>query len=156
MKKNTFAMMLLCLIVGCAVESQNPGNRAGSIDERSESTDNAQLNASAALVVTAGSLTWHLDPNSGESCSDLYPGTGCDNQHPGDRCPASPNGKLCSIEGDRCNRVLGQRITEYECSSPVTCQPSTQCQQDPATQDPNCQICRRDNCDGTMSLWHTC
>jgi hypothetical protein len=38
----------------------------------------------------------------------------------------------------------------------VTCAPTTRCDRDPATTDPRCQICYRDNCDGTGSLWHTC
>lgn len=39
---------------------------------------------------------------------------------------------------------------------PPPCVPTTRCSQDPATTDPRCQICYRDNCDGTGSMWHTC
>lgn len=37
-------------------------------------------------------------------------------------------------------------------------QPTTTCRQDPAacTCDTRCQICTRDNGDGTASTWHTC
>jgi hypothetical protein len=41
------------------------------------------------------------------------------------------------------------------CTVP-SCTPSTTCRQDPVTTDPRCQICHRDNCDGTASVWHTC
>jgi hypothetical protein len=37
-----------------------------------------------------------------------------------------------------------------------SCIPSTTCYQDPSTTDSRCQICYRDNCDGTGSVWHTC
>jgi hypothetical protein len=37
-----------------------------------------------------------------------------------------------------------------------TCAPTPRCEQDPATTDPRCQICYRDHCDGTGSVWHTC
>jgi hypothetical protein len=36
------------------------------------------------------------------------------------------------------------------------CVPTTRCVQDPATTNPSCQICSKDHCDGTGSLWHTC
>ena len=36
------------------------------------------------------------------------------------------------------------------------CRPTTVCRDDPASADPRCQICTRDNCDGTGSMWHTC
>jgi hypothetical protein len=53
-----------------------------------------------------------------------------------------------------------QRCKDTQCrvySQPCnTCTPTTTCHQDPATTDPHCQICNRDNCDGTASLWHTC
>jgi hypothetical protein len=38
----------------------------------------------------------------------------------------------------------------------ASCVPSTTCYPDPATPDGRCQICYRDNCDGTGSVWHTC
>jgi len=38
----------------------------------------------------------------------------------------------------------------------TTCTPKTVCTQDPATSDPRCKVCRRNNCDGTASVSHTC
>ena len=36
------------------------------------------------------------------------------------------------------------------------CIPKTVCTQDPATSDPRCKVCRRNNCDGTASVSHSC
>ncbi len=51
--------------------------------------------------------------------------------------------EICGLDGD---------------PSPVPplCVPTTTCSQDRATTDPSCQICYRDNCNGTTSVWHTC
>jgi hypothetical protein len=51
------------------------------------------------------------------------------------------------------------KATEVACRSVCTipsCVPTTTCSQDPASSDSRCQICHRDNCDGTGSIWHTC
>jgi hypothetical protein len=45
-------------------------------------------------------------------------------------------------------------IRDDSCGQP--CVPTTSCQQDPASTNPNCQVCYRDNCDGSATVWHTC
>jgi len=59
----------------------------------------------------------------------------------------SPTGYswVCCTDGDCETR---------SCRPP--CVPTTRCYQDPATTDPRCQVCYRDNCDGTGSMWYTC
>lgn len=59
-------------------------------------------------------------------------------------------------------RRLGAQLSEKRralqaCNPrPPTCTPETVCTRDSATSNPNCKICRRDNCDGTASVYHTC
>ena len=51
------------------------------------------------------------------------------------------------------------RLTAKECREACTttpCIPTTVCYPDRATTDPRCQICYKNNCDGTASVWHTC
>ncbi len=46
-----------------------------------------------------------------------------------------------------------------ECRTRCTvpeCVPATTCRPDPAAPGTDCQICHRDHCDGTASVWHTC
>ncbi len=58
----------------------------------------------------------------------------------------------------------GDPITQWDCVDEPNvqwifvpaCVRTTRCNDDPASPDPRCQICYRDNCDGTGSVWHTC
>lgn len=55
--------------------------------------------------------------------------------------------------------VADCRQISRECREACTvppCVPTTICRQDPVTTDPHCQVCHRDNCDGTASMWYTC
>ena len=59
-------------------------------------------------------------------------------------------------------RALNQQLTpkRKELASCIAatqiCVPKTVCTQDPATSDPRCKVCRRNNCDGSASVSHTC
>jgi len=66
-------------------------------------------------------------------------------------------------DGRDCKRVRAQCMrrcsVELGATTPThtpSCVPTTTCKQDPVTTDPRCKICRRDNCDGTASVTHTC
>lgn len=68
----------------------------------------------------------------------------------------APGCTRCVAPGVReCRDASGNCSTTTEGCS-VTCTPTTRCFQDPATTNPRCQICYRDNCDGTASVRHTC
>ena len=56
----------------------------------------------------------------------------------------------------RLNAILAPKRQKLATCKPPACTPKTICTQDPATSDPKCKICRRDNCDGTASVSHTC
>ncbi|MEU4426909.1 hypothetical protein AB0F81_40330 [Actinoplanes sp. NPDC024001] len=44
----------------------------------------------------------------------------------------------------------------FDCAAPEpVCVPTVTCRPDPAG-PAGCQICVRENCDGTGALWHTC
>jgi hypothetical protein len=106
MKRNVFAMILLCLMAGCAIENRDPSDHAEGFDiSRRESAKDAQLS-------TTASLTWQLD--SIENCFDSFLGP-CTATQPGLQCPSVREGQSCSVELAECTKVIGNRWDTFFC-----------------------------------------
>ena len=109
MKKNVFAMMLLCLMAGCAVENLPPGNHMEGVDgSRQESARDPRPNATVSFT----SFTWQLD--SIESCFDSFGGP-CTATRPSHQCPSVSAGQSCSVEGAECTKVIGNNWETFFC-----------------------------------------
>jgi hypothetical protein len=94
------------------------------------------------------SILWSIPwGQSWERACAVTPG-----QPPGLASPRPPN--RCANTGFS---MWGEwDVPDTSCgTSPSDCG-KTICRDDPASSDPRCQICTRNNCNGTASIWHTC